>query len=75
VVVVACSQKVQLARLRKRMSVTSAEAKRMIKSQMPLEEKMRRADHVVWNNGDRTSLMGQTRFLVALWQKQTWTKR
>jgi len=75
VVVVACSQKLQLARLRKRMSVTSAEAKRMIKSQMPLEEKMRRADHVVWNNGDRTSMMGQTRCLVALWQKQTWTKK
>ena len=75
VVVVACSQKLQLARLRKRMSVKSAEAKRMINSQMPLEEKIRRADHVVWNNGDRISLMEQARFLVALWQKQTWTKR
>ena len=75
VVVVACSQKLQLARLRNRMSVTSAEAKRMINSQMPLEEKIRRADHVVWNNGDRISLMEQARFLVALWQKQTWTKR
>src|SRR6516165_10161675 len=75
VVVVACSQKLQLARLRNRMSVTSAEAKRMINSQIPLEEKIRRADHVVWNNGDRISLMEQARFLVALWQKQTWTKR
>jgi dephospho-CoA kinase len=75
VVVVACSQKLQLARLRKRMSVTSAEAKRMIKSQMPLEEKIKRTDHVVWNNGDRTSLMEQARFLVALWQKQTWKKK
>jgi len=75
VVVVACSQKVQLARLRKRMSLTSAEAKQMITSQMPLDEKMRRADHVVWNNGDRTSFMEQARFLVALWQEQTWTKK
>ena len=75
VVVVACSQKVQLARLRKRMSVKSAEAKQMINSQMPLEEKIRRADHVVWNNGDRTSLMEQARFLVASWQGQTWTKK
>ena len=58
VVVVACSQKLQLARLRKRMSVKSAEAKQMINSQMPLEEKITRADHVVWNNGDRTSLDG-----------------
>ena len=75
VVVVACSQKLQLARLRKRMSVRSAEAKQMINSQMPLEEKIRRADHVVWNNGDRTSLMEQARFLVASWQGQTWTKK
>lgn len=74
VVVVACSQKLQLARLGKRMSITSAEAKRMINSQMPLEEKIRCADHVVWNNGDRASLMGQARFLVASWQGQTWTK-
>jgi dephospho-CoA kinase len=75
VVVVACSQKVQLARLRKRMSVKSDEAKQMINSQTPLEEKIRRADHVVWNNGDRTSLMEQARFLVASWLGQTWTKK
>jgi dephospho-CoA kinase len=75
VVVVACSQKVQLARLRKRMSIGSGEAKQMIKSQMPLEEKIRRADHVVWNNGDRNSLMEQARLLVASWQGQTWTKK
>src|SRR6266513_629588 len=74
VVVVACSQKLQLARLRKRMSVTSAEAKRMINSQMPLQENIRRADQVVWNNGDRASLTEQARFFVALWQRQERTK-
>ena len=75
VVVVACSQKLQLARLRKRMSVRSAEAKQMVNSQMPLQEKITRADHVVWNNGDRASLVEQARFLVASWQGQTWTKK
>ena len=75
VVVVACSQKLQLARLRKRMSVGNAEAKQMIKSQMPLEEKIRSADRVIWNNGNRTPLMEQARFLVASWQGQTWTKK
>ena len=75
VVVVGCSQKVQLARLRKRMFVKSAEARQMINSQMPLQEKITRADHVVWNNGDRTSLVEQARFLVASWQGQTWTKK
>jgi len=74
VVVVACSQKVQLGRLKKRMSITAAEGRKMIKSQMPLDEKIRRADHVIWNNGDRTSLMDQARFLAASWQGQTWTK-
>jgi dephospho-CoA kinase len=75
VVVVACSQKVQLGRLKKRMSITAAEARKMIKSQIPLEEKIRRADHVVWNNGNRATLYEQTRFLVELWQAQTWTKK
>ncbi len=75
VVVVACSETVQLGRLKKRMSITAAEAGKMIESQMPLEAKVRRADHVVWNNGDRAALIEQTRFLVALWQRQTWTKK
>jgi len=75
VVVVACSEKVQLSRLRKRMSITAAEVRKMIKAQLPLDEKIRRADHVIWNNGNRASLMEQARFLVALWQGQTWTKK
>src|SRR6059058_2709326 len=75
VVVVACSQKVQLARLRKRMSVKSAEAKQMIHSQLPLQEKIRHAEHVVSNIGDLTSLMEQARFLVALWQRQRPAKK
>ena len=70
VVVVACSYKVQLSRLMERMSIKASEAH----SQMPLEEKIRRADHVAWNNGDRAMLAEQARFLVALWQKQSWTK-
>src|SRR5947208_8627216 len=75
VVVVACSYKVQLARLTQRMSLKQPEAEQMIKSQMPLEEKIARADHVVWNDGSRAVLMEQARFLVALWQRQTWTKK
>jgi dephospho-CoA kinase len=75
VVVVACSQKMQLARLKQRMSIKLSEAKQMISLQMPLEEKIRRADHVVWNNGNLATLYEQTRFLVELWQAQTWTKK
>ena len=74
VVVVASSRKMQLVRLRKRMSIKGADAQQMINSQMPLDEKIRRANHVVWNNGDRTSLMEQAKLLVESWQGQTWTK-
>src|SRR5438445_9501457 len=62
VVVVACSYGVQLARLTARMSLKNGEAEQMLKSQMPLEEKVARADHVVWNNGSRAALMEQAHF-------------
>jgi dephospho-CoA kinase len=74
VVVVACSRNVQLDRLAKRKSLKRSEAEQMINSQMPLQEKIKRADHVVWNNGDRVTLMEQAKELVALWQEQSWKK-
>lgn len=74
VVVVACSHKVQLERLVKRISMKGSEAEQMINSQMPLEDKIKCADHVVWNNGDRATLMEQARSLVVLWQEQSWKK-
>jgi dephospho-CoA kinase len=74
VVVVACSRSVQLDRLAKRISQKDSEAEQMINSQMALEEKIKRADHVVWNNGDRATLMEQAKSLVALWQEQSWKK-
>src|SRR6266704_965110 len=75
VVVVACSYKVQLARLTQRMSLKQPEAEQMIRSQMPLDDKIARADHVVWNDGSRAALMDQAHFLAALWQQQSWTKK
>ena len=75
VVVVACSRNVQLDRLAKRKSLKRSEAEQMINSQIPLEEKIKRADYVVWNNGDRATLMEQVKELVALWQEQSWKKR
>jgi dephospho-CoA kinase len=74
VVVVACSHKVQLDRLAERNFSKGSEAEQMINSQMALEEKIKRADHVVWNNGERAMLMEQARELVVLWQGQSWTK-
>ena len=74
VVVVACSSKVQLRWLMERAPLGRAAAEEMINSQMSLDKKIRRADHVVWNNGPRAALAEQARFLVALWQQQSWKK-
>jgi dephospho-CoA kinase len=67
VVVVACSARVQLERLMKRMGLDESAAQQMIDAQMQLTEKIARADHVVWNNGGRAELEEQTRLLVELW--------
>ena len=74
VVAVACSPDIQLANLTRKMEVERPVAEAMIKSQMPLEEKIKRADHVVWNNGDETALAGQAALLVELWRQEKWTK-
>jgi dephospho-CoA kinase len=87
VVVVACSPGIQLDRLLQRMrgmgfqpmghrleADATAVAKQMIESQMPLDEKIRRAYHVVWNNADRPLLGKQAASLVELWRQEKWTK-
>lgn len=75
VVVVACSPELQLERLLRRgassgndeASIDAMTAQRIIDAQMPLTEKISRADHVVWNNGGREVLREQARLLVGLW--------
>ncbi len=70
VVVVACSPHVQLERLMARSSLDRAAAQQMIAAQMPLEAKIARADHVVWNNGSRSVLREQAEALAAHWRHQ-----
>ena len=48
-------------------------AQQMIDAQMPLKEKINRADHVVWNNGGREGLTAQARLLTQLWTEGTKT--
>jgi dephospho-CoA kinase len=74
VVVVACSPDLQLANLMRRARLERAAAQAMIKAQMSLEEKIKRADHVVWNNGDKSALASQAALLVNLWRQEKWTK-
>ncbi len=68
VVVVACSPSVQLERLVARTQLDRTDAEQMIRAQMPLAEKIRRADHVVWNNGARPVLAAQAGLLAKYWQ-------
>jgi dephospho-CoA kinase len=68
VVVVACSPALQLERLMARTGLGKAEAQKMIEVQMPLTEKIGRADHVVWNNGGRDVLKEQAQLLVEFWR-------
>ena len=73
VVVVACSLDIQLANLMLKMEVERDAAEAMINSQMPLEEKIKRADHVIWNNADKSALGGQAALLFELWRQEKWT--
>ena len=68
VVVVACSQRIQLQRLMTRSSLSQTDAEQIIRAQMPLAEKIARADHVIWNNGPREVLAAQAATLAASWQ-------
>lgn len=74
VVVVACSPDIQLESFIKRSKVARSAAEQMIASQMSLGEKIKRADHVVWNNDGRDVLARQARLLVDLWRQEKWTK-
>jgi len=68
VVVVACSARTQLQRLVARSSLTEFAAQEMISSQMPLNEKIARADHVIWNNGASSALAAQAEILARSWR-------
>jgi dephospho-CoA kinase len=67
VVVVACSEQMQMKRLMARSKLEQSVAREIIRAQMPLPEKIGRADHVVWNNSDRATLEAQARLLAKIW--------
>ena len=47
----------------------------MIRTQMPIEEKMQRADYLVWNNDGEPILKEQADDLVKLWRTKSWTAK
>jgi dephospho-CoA kinase len=70
VVVVACSAEIQHQRWAAKTGLPPDRVEDMISSQMDLKEKMKRARHVVWNNGGTDFLRRQTETLVELWKSQ-----
>ena len=57
VIVVASESEIQLQRLMKRNSISEEEARKRIISQMPVSEKIKYADYVIFNNGTAEELV------------------
>ncbi len=67
VVVVACRPETQERRLWETRAMPAETARRILHSQLPAAEKIRRADHVVWNDADDpAALERQAELLAAL---------
>ena len=59
-IVVSCEREVQLQRLMTRDGFSEEEARARIEAQLPLEEKVRVADHVIDNSGSLDHTLAQT---------------
>lgn len=66
-IVVAVNEDVQLQRLMERDQLTTVEAKQRIKSQMPMEEKIRLADAVIHNDGSKAESRQQLLHILKQW--------
>lgn len=66
VLVIAASRETQLRRLEGRAEMGAARAEKMLQVQMPLDEKMRRADRVIWNDEDLDVLKKQIYYFTLL---------
>ncbi|MCJ2167919.1 dephospho-CoA kinase [Leuconostoc citreum] len=64
IIVVSADPEVQLARLKSRDSLDERQAKNRIRTQMPIAEKVARADYVINNNGDKSQLKAQVDDLI-----------
>ena len=67
VVVVACSEEIQMRRLMQRTGLDRNAAEAIISAQMPVSEKVKLANHVIWNNGPESLLAEQAAFLKDIW--------
>lgn len=66
VFVVAASKQTRLRRLRERGGLDAESAERLITLQMPLEEKIRKANRVIWNEGHISTLRKQVHYATLI---------
>lgn len=67
IIVVSVTKELQLERLTKRNQLTEEEALSRIRSQMPLEEKVSRADNVIDNSGTLEETKQQLEEILSCW--------
>ena len=65
VVVTACDPQTQISRIMDRDAITEAEARARVAAQLPIEEKVRRADHVIRTDGSYEETNRQVREVFA----------
>lgn len=68
VIVVACSPEEQLRRMLLRDALSEEEARARLSAQWPIDEKVRRADAVIWTTGTFAETDAQVEGLVARWR-------
>lgn len=67
VIVVAASEEQRMKRVHRRNGFTTDQIRQRLDSQWPMEEKLRRASVVVWNDGTTDELRLQVRQVYAQW--------
>jgi dephospho-CoA kinase len=65
IIVVACAQATQIARVMRRDGLTQEEAARRVAAQLPIEEKVRRADYVIRTDGTHAETDAQVTHVLA----------
>lgn len=66
VTVVASSEPLQLQRMIEKRGLCGAVARKILASQMPISDKVTRADHVIWNDSRLDFLMNQAAYFADL---------
>ncbi|MGL5886753.1 MAG: dephospho-CoA kinase [Leuconostoc suionicum] len=64
IIVVAASEEMQLSRLENRDQLSNMEARNRVKAQLPMSQKIARADYVIDNNGRIEELQEQVAILI-----------